>query len=303
MRSINLSVVVGITSLILLGTAASKAEAQRIRVPPTMPRPAAVMSNNMIRPGVARTTFVPGILPTTSVEPITTFPFNPRTGTFSAVGLSSTLRLPTYASTFPTYGANYNAFLNAGRLTSFYETYYHVNPFALSYANAYYNTLLSSNPYVNPYSMYYTPYYNPYMMSYGSGYGGYGGGGYGGGGYGGYSSPYMNANMMSPYASGYTTTVYPTSLPSNGPAVSNQIAEVGIYDDRYEPATINVPVGATVRWTNYGNHKHSVTSDSGLWDSQGLAPAATTSYTFTQPGKYTYHCSLHSDMRGTVIVK
>jgi plastocyanin len=80
--------------------------------------------------------------------------------------------------------------------------------------------------------------------------------------------------------------------------------EVGLYDNRFEPPALTVPAGTTVRWTNHGQHKHTVTSDRGDWGSKGLGPAETYSYTFTRPGTYAYHCEVHpEEMRGTVVVK
>jgi plastocyanin len=34
-----------------------------------------------------------------------------------------------------------------------------------------------------------------------------------------------------------------------------------------------------------------------------LAPGATGSFTFTTPGTYAYHCTIHSFMKGTIVVK
>lgn len=71
----------------------------------------------------------------------------------------------------------------------------------------------------------------------------------------------------------------------------------------FEPATITVPVGTRVTWVvTAGNH--SSTSDTGLWDSGVGGVGTTVSYTFTQPGTYTYHCIPHRavGMVGTVIV-
>jgi plastocyanin len=80
--------------------------------------------------------------------------------------------------------------------------------------------------------------------------------------------------------------------------------EVGVDDNRFDPPTLTVSAGTTVRWTNRGHHKHTVTSDRKDWGSEGLSPADTYSYTFRYPGTYPYHCEVHpGEMRGTVIVK
>jgi plastocyanin len=81
-------------------------------------------------------------------------------------------------------------------------------------------------------------------------------------------------------------------------------SEVGLYDNRFEPPTLTVPVGTTVRWTSYGEHRHTVTSDAGDWGSKELGTDGLFFYTFSRPGTYPYHCEAHpAEMRGTIIVK
>lgn len=77
---------------------------------------------------------------------------------------------------------------------------------------------------------------------------------------------------------------------------------VSMLDNAFQPQNLSVPVGTTVIWTNNGNNIHSVTSDTGLWDSTDLQRTETFSFTFVAPGLYPYHCRLHQEMRGTVTV-
>ena len=91
-----------------------------------------------------------------------------------------------------------------------------------------------------------------------------------------------------------------------GPAAHTSVAAgsgaVNITDFTYKPATITVPVGSVVTWTNQGNEPHTVTSDSGAWDSGTIQPTRTFSVIFNTPGSFAYHCVFHSIMHGTVIV-
>lgn len=78
-------------------------------------------------------------------------------------------------------------------------------------------------------------------------------------------------------------------------------------DSYFSPQTITVPVGSTVTWTNSGNMPHTVTSDTGLFNSGSLSPGSTYSVSFGVAGTYHYYCSFHggvggSGMSGTVIV-
>jgi hypothetical protein len=73
-------------------------------------------------------------------------------------------------------------------------------------------------------------------------------------------------------------------------------------DFEFRPASTTVRVGDTVVWTNNGPATHSATSDSGLWDTRPLTRGQTGSFTFTAAGTFPYHCTLHSNMRGTIVV-
>jgi plastocyanin len=80
-------------------------------------------------------------------------------------------------------------------------------------------------------------------------------------------------------------------------------ASVDIKDSKYLPATITVPVGTTVRWTNHDEETHTVTSMTGTFGSLGLDLDETYTYTFTTPGTYLYGCDLHPFMGGTIVVQ
>ena len=73
----------------------------------------------------------------------------------------------------------------------------------------------------------------------------------------------------------------------------------------FSPGSWTVPVNGTVTWYNGDTMQHTVTSDTGTrvaFDSGFLESGATFSFKFTVPGNYTYHCTPHPWMRGTIIV-
>lgn len=78
------------------------------------------------------------------------------------------------------------------------------------------------------------------------------------------------------------------------------VVKVKMLDDRFRPRTIETVRGATVKWTNRGAHTH--TSTSGSWDSGPLRPGESFSRTFRRVGTFSYHCTVHPFMRGTVMV-
>ncbi len=70
----------------------------------------------------------------------------------------------------------------------------------------------------------------------------------------------------------------------------------------YLPATFEAKVGQTVTWKNLDNIPHTVTSDTGLFQSGSIGAGASYSYTFTKPGTYYYTCDYHTWMTGAIVV-
>jgi plastocyanin len=64
------------------------------------------------------------------------------------------------------------------------------------------------------------------------------------------------------------------------------------------PEVITVKVGTAVTWTDFDSLPYTVMSDDGLFLSPELAEGSSWSFTFTQPGSYSYHVS--EDMNGLV---
>lgn len=79
--------------------------------------------------------------------------------------------------------------------------------------------------------------------------------------------------------------------------------QVQIEQFKFTPATLTVPAGATVTWTNKDGTLHTVTSTTKVFASDGLDQGGTFSYTFTTLGTYPYSCKLHPQMTGTVTVQ
>jgi plastocyanin len=70
----------------------------------------------------------------------------------------------------------------------------------------------------------------------------------------------------------------------------------------YVPNPVTITAGAAVTWKNTDNTTHTTTSDTGVFNGS-LAPGASYSYTFPTKGTFTYHCSIHPGMVGTVTVQ
>lgn len=90
----------------------------------------------------------------------------------------------------------------------------------------------------------------------------------------------------------------------SGPTPANA-NEVVISDYKFVPRLLTVPIGTTVTWVNSDVMSHTVTRnsadepfDSGLLGFQGVF-----SHTFKTPGSYSYLCTPHASMQGTIVVQ
>jgi amicyanin len=79
--------------------------------------------------------------------------------------------------------------------------------------------------------------------------------------------------------------------------------QIQIQNFRFDPPELEVPAGATVTWVNQDEEIHTVTSSQGLFSSPGLDSDQQFSYRFEKPGTYEYHCAVHPQMKGTVVVR
>jgi len=105
--------------------------------------------------------------------------------------------------------------------------------------------------------------------------------------------------------SGKTGVVYKMVPPTGGGTPDTQ-ATITMWNAQFQPQQITVKRGTTVTWINRDPYVHTVTSgpqgsSTGLFDAT-VNSGQKFSYTFTQAGTYPYHCRIHSEMYGTVIV-
>jgi plastocyanin len=70
------------------------------------------------------------------------------------------------------------------------------------------------------------------------------------------------------------------------------------------PCVTNIAAGDTVHWVWLAadTHNHSTTSNTGLWDSGEHPDPFSFDMTFSDAGTFSYHCTVHSTMRGTIVV-
>ena len=92
-----------------------------------------------------------------------------------------------------------------------------------------------------------------------------------------------------------------TTAPSGASTTSSAIT---IKNFAYGP-TLEVPAGSTVMVTNTDSAAHTVTADQGgAFDVTVKGSGGTATFTApATPGTYTYHCTYHPNMHGTLVVK
>ena len=91
----------------------------------------------------------------------------------------------------------------------------------------------------------------------------------------------------------------------NAPAPSGDAvrsAKVEIVDFAYDPDPVTIEEGGKVIWQNEDSAPHTATADDGSFDTGTLEEGKLKSETFKEAGTYSYICSIHPDMAGTVEV-
>jgi plastocyanin len=77
---------------------------------------------------------------------------------------------------------------------------------------------------------------------------------------------------------------------------------VTIRDFAFDPETLTVKAGTNVTWINEGPSVHTITA-SGLFDSGEIIKGDSFKYAFNTVGTFNYSCSIHSSMKGKIIVE
>jgi plastocyanin len=96
---------------------------------------------------------------------------------------------------------------------------------------------------------------------------------------------------------------------AKSPAGTNSVTaaaagpEIEITNFSFAPATVTVPAGTQVTWTNKDEIGHNVVTADKSIKSNVLDTNEKFTFTFTKPGTYSYICTLHPRMKGTVVVQ
>ena len=92
--------------------------------------------------------------------------------------------------------------------------------------------------------------------------------------------------------------------PTAAMAQKHPTRKVLIKNFSFKPAHITIKRGTKVRWINKDSAPHTATANKKRsFDSGRLSPGQRYTHTFKRAGKQRYHCELHPDMMGSVVVK
>jgi len=97
------------------------------------------------------------------------------------------------------------------------------------------------------------------------------------------------------------TTVITNSTETPAVSAGGKTIEVTIQGFAFNPSSITISPGDTVKWTNIDSATHDVVGTD--FSSGNLKKGDSYEHTFTKPDTYNYRCSFHPSMLGTVIVK
>jgi plastocyanin len=86
-------------------------------------------------------------------------------------------------------------------------------------------------------------------------------------------------------------------------APQGQVVTIVIKNFDFTPMNVTVPVGGQVVWKNLDGEIHTVVSLDGAFRSVALDQGDTFTFRFTKPGTYAYLCSVHPQMKATVVVR
>lgn len=96
-----------------------------------------------------------------------------------------------------------------------------------------------------------------------------------------------------------------TSKSATGATLESQLADIEISGFKFTPQTLTVKAGQIVSVINRDSVGHTVTADDGTSFESGLL-GKDQSGTITapsKPGSYSFHCSPHPNMKGTLVVE
>ena len=80
-------------------------------------------------------------------------------------------------------------------------------------------------------------------------------------------------------------------------------AAVTISNSQFQPAELKVKTGTTVVWTNSDSVGHQIHDDGDGFRSDIIGRGGKVGVEYSRPGRFSYHCHVHPNMKGIIIVE
>ena len=107
--------------------------------------------------------------------------------------------------------------------------------------------------------------------------------------------------------SGYNSPSAPSTGPTPAPAGSTTVNIGGgastLTTTAFGQNPLTIAVGTTISWLNDDNTTHTSAADGNQWSSGNVQPGGRFNFTFASAGRFTYHCQIHPNMVGTIVVQ
>jgi plastocyanin len=111
--------------------------------------------------------------------------------------------------------------------------------------------------------------------------------------------PVQNTSVTTPSQ----TTQQPVGTTASKTTASVSDNTIQIKNFTFDPSTITVKAGSAVRWVNKDSVAHKLQFADAGFSTQILGASQSESHIFAVAGVYSYICSIHPSMKGTVIVE
>jgi plastocyanin len=96
--------------------------------------------------------------------------------------------------------------------------------------------------------------------------------------------------------------VHSTGASAGETATVSKVATVDIHNFAFHPPTLTIAKGGKVNFSNSSKVTHTATRN-GAFDTGRIAPGKSVSVRFKQKGTFAYHCEIHPEMHGKIVVE
>ena len=79
--------------------------------------------------------------------------------------------------------------------------------------------------------------------------------------------------------------------------------DVEIENFAFNPSSLTIKKGDSIRWTNRDSVDHTATADNGAFNSPLLSDDENFTFTFNEAGEFSYYCVPHPYMKAKIIVE